>query len=220
MKEASAEDLAFMANQNFLNDESLSELAKLQQLPGFEKMTNKLFLNLMTANPDTSFLNLRVAADEFQEFPEELILGQRASNGNILDNTVSKRSLGRGYSRYGMNDTGMSDSNINNRNRSKSKSIINIQDNKSINRLDHALLQDDEDDRELDRDTIKSISKLVIEKVKAAEAVAAAKQENAILEDNDKSPLKRRSYSNTRMSPSRPTTSTGARKNEYPIGSP
>ena len=56
LKDATSEDLATLSQQS---TEGLSEIARLQQLPGFAKIKKTLFYNLMSARPDTSDQNVR-----------------------------------------------------------------------------------------------------------------------------------------------------------------
>jgi len=56
LKDATSEDLATLSQQS---TEGLSEIARLQQLPGYAKIKRALFYNLMSARPDTSDQNVR-----------------------------------------------------------------------------------------------------------------------------------------------------------------
>jgi hypothetical protein len=63
LKEATTEDLASIGQQNGSNSSSdgvLSEMDRLQKLPGYDRLLKQLFYNLMTARPDVSDTNIRV----------------------------------------------------------------------------------------------------------------------------------------------------------------
>jgi hypothetical protein len=67
LKEATTEDLASIGQQGAGNSSSsataegqLSEMDRLQKLPGYDRLQRQLFYNLMTARPDISDVNIRV----------------------------------------------------------------------------------------------------------------------------------------------------------------
>lgn len=65
LKEATVEDLAAMSSQQSASGpDQQSEIVRLQKLPGFSRLQRQLFFNLMSARPDTSDSNVRIAAAE------------------------------------------------------------------------------------------------------------------------------------------------------------
>ena len=74
LKDATSEDLASLSQQS---TEGLSEIARLQQLPGFAKIKKALFYNLMSARPDTSDQNVRCIPSDIRKHND---LGEGAYN--------------------------------------------------------------------------------------------------------------------------------------------
>jgi hypothetical protein len=61
LKEATQDDLAVMSQAaSGGNNDTNSEFARLQRLPGFSRLQRQLFFNMMTAKPDTSDQNIRI----------------------------------------------------------------------------------------------------------------------------------------------------------------
>jgi hypothetical protein len=60
LKDATPDDLAIMSQQAGSASDANSEFARLQRLPGFQRMQKQLFLNMMTARQDLSGQNVRV----------------------------------------------------------------------------------------------------------------------------------------------------------------
>jgi hypothetical protein len=121
LKDATSEDLATLSQQS---TEGLSEIARLQQLPGFAKIKKTLFYNLMSARPDTSDQNVRCIPSD-----------TRKNNdwGEGMYNPVPPQ-----LKKYGQHEKSSQDFRD-----------FNIAGNTS---------------QPLDRDIIKSISKLIIER--------------------------------------------------------
>ena len=66
LKDATPEDLATLSVQTAqqATTETLSEIGRLQKLPGYKRVQRQLFFNLMSARPDNSDRNVRVLAHD------------------------------------------------------------------------------------------------------------------------------------------------------------
>mmetsp|Transcript_18727 Transcript_18727/g.31382 ORF Transcript_18727/g.31382 Transcript_18727/m.31382 type:complete len:648 (-) Transcript_18727:163-2106(-) len=63
LKDATPEDLALISQLSAASGasgEATSEFSRLQRLPGYSRLQRQLFFNLMTARPDVSSLNIRI----------------------------------------------------------------------------------------------------------------------------------------------------------------
>lgn len=109
LKDATQEDLANMSSsiQEFSTsneNNGASETSRLHKLPGYNRLQKQLFLNLMSAPPDTSSANVRVKTqnryvDDVVYFPgkdsNDVVVSsggtRRVNNEGVLDRDVVKK---------------------------------------------------------------------------------------------------------------------------------
>lgn len=143
LKDATPEDLALMSQLSAASggNDSNSEFARLQRLPGFSRLQRQLFYNLMTARPDVSQQNIRI--EHVRKVKEPRTTFGPSSHFEDTDQLLlldTSRKFGRG-------------------------SLTAELDEKMLHNIDSEenLGQDDEEPA-LGRATIKSISKLIYER--------------------------------------------------------
>ena len=144
LKDATSDDLTAMQTQSQTasdsHGENSSEVARLQKLPGFKRLKKQLFINLMSARPDNSNVNVRVDAIEVQKH-NDTELGHFSDFVPLMSkggskNAASTNSLGTGIASE-LSSQGKGPG------KGKGPGHANVA---------------------LDRDTVKKISKLVIER--------------------------------------------------------
>lgn len=138
LKDATPEDLALMSQLSAASggNDAHSEFARLQRLPGYSRLQRQLFYNLMTARPDVSAQNIRIDNVGKVKPPRST----RGPASHFEDPTpTSVRKLGRTHD---LEDRSLARDN-------------------SAGELEEGAV---EEEPALGRATIKSISKLIIER--------------------------------------------------------
>lgn len=139
LKDATPDDLAMISQQNNASaasgsESTNSEFSRLQRLPGFSRMQRQLFYNMMTARPDVTDMNVRI---EHPKKPSQTAGGPDSS----MMSPRAKKHI-------------------------QSNSTLGSED---INEMDiyttaKHFLAGGEEEPSMGRDTIKNISKLIVEK--------------------------------------------------------
>jgi hypothetical protein len=141
LKDATPDDLATISQQSAApaagqnaSSDTQSEFGRLQRLPGFTRMQRQLFFNLMTAKPDVSEQNVRIDQQRIVNKPQQ----SKLENNNIGQSPRAKRGLQSQLS---------------------SGTLPSQSDE-----FNAVLKYDDPEEVSLDRNTIKSISRLIYER--------------------------------------------------------
>jgi len=154
LKEATPADLLAMQSQSQVGGtaETSSEIARLQKLPGFSRLQKQLYVNMMGAKVDVSMQNVRVIANEARKAAD---LGLTSNRKNAYDTT-------NGHSRrFASSSASVDTVDPNDDEGSPGAAPGEAITNKSSS---------------LDRETIKKISKLVIERDGKGKAPPTARE--------------------------------------------
>eukprot|EP00596_Hydrurales_sp_CCMP1899_P005793 CAMPEP_0119046488 /NCGR_PEP_ID=MMETSP1177-20130426/46977_1 /TAXON_ID=2985 /ORGANISM="Ochromonas sp, Strain CCMP1899" /LENGTH=219 /DNA_ID=CAMNT_0007019717 /DNA_START=200 /DNA_END=859 /DNA_ORIENTATION=- len=172
-----------------------SEMGKLRTLPGFNRLKKQLIVNLMTAHPDLTQRNVRIYTDEIKKGvenggPEPVghclagkeekpkALSKRKNQGSRVSNQGSRASIGSAGSN--------TSNNTQKTNATNSSSLKTLQkeamdlDNDDSGRLGLGAAGRRPESASLDRETVKNISRLIVERDVAAKK-AKLKLEEAIV---------------------------------------
>ena len=140
LKDATPDDLALMSQATSGQPDASSEFGRLQRMPGFMRMQRQLFFNLMTARPDLSGQNVRV---------DQRLLRSRApaqNNTGNNNNSASPRVRAVSYKvQHG----------------SYASAEVGDEDEEEEIDIDAV---GGEPEEALDRGTIKSISRLIVDR--------------------------------------------------------
>eukprot|EP01038_Epipyxis_sp_PR26KG_P006660 gene6660-9141_t len=181
LKDATPDDLALLSQQTSatsagVTNDSNSEFARLQRLPGFSRLQRQLYFNLMTAKPDISDQNIRI--DNYNNGNKKNMSKRQASSAgmggmmpprNSNNNTQSSPRNKKFFESNMNNASGMINNNmeisnvINNSIYSSTSSATGMNDDllDSFRLVSNSFV---EEEPNLDRATIKSISKLIYDR--------------------------------------------------------
>lgn len=137
--------LSQQSSQQAANNDSKSEVGKLQVLPGYSRMQRALFFNLMSARPDVSEKNIRIRIAEGGDNHKKQINFGEGTGGGADDNPgiSGHKNKSKSPGVESSSTLGMKDDDLRLPTTSQSKAIVVPL---------------------MDRDTVKNVSKLVIDR--------------------------------------------------------
>lgn len=187
LKDATPDDLALISNNSSsststssansgnsgnINENNLSEFGRLQRLPGFSRLQKQLFYNMMTAKLDTSYQNIRVdttipVTNGNSSLAYSATSVGSASTNHLFNNQNShalahNTKLNAGGSNSQHTPAPPTNPNINNYRRRNNNNVEEEEEEEEDEiKIDYTKLTEEPT---LGRNTIKNISKLIIDR--------------------------------------------------------